>query len=118
MPSPIVAAAAALLVSVGRSLLDDPRFSRGMVSIDPLRLAEAMIAGVAFIGAGTIFSRRGEDSIAGITTAASLLMVAIIGVTIGFRYYLLGTAAAALTLLVLIAQERIERWRAGRKTWK
>lgn len=114
----LVAAAAALLVSVGRSLLDDPRFSRGMVSIDPLRLAEAMIAGVAFIGAGTIFSRRGEDSIAGITTAASLLMVAIIGVTIGFRYYLLGTAAAALTLLVLIAQEQIERWRAGRKTWK
>lgn len=112
----LVAAAAALLVSVGRSMLDDPRFSTGEVTIDPLRLVEAMIAGVAFIGAGTIFSRRGEDSIAGITTAASLLMVAIIGVTIGFRYYLLGTAATVLTLLVLVAQRWVERWREGQET--
>lgn len=110
----LVAGAAALLVSVGSTLLDDPRFNSGSVRIDPLRLAEAVIAGVSFIGAGTIFSRRGEESVAGITTAASLLMVAIIGVVAGFRYYLLATSAAALTLFILLALERVQRWLMSR----
>ena len=111
----LVAGAAALLVSAGRAMIDDPHFAGSVVTIDPLRLAEAVIAGVSFIGAGTIFSRRGEDSIAGITTAASLLMVAILGVVVGFRYYALGTAVAVLTLLILVAQQRIERWLAPKK---
>lgn len=111
----LVAGAAALLVSAGRALIDDPHFAESVVTIDPLRLAEAVIAGVSFIGAGTIFSRRGEDSIAGITTAASLLMVAILGVIVGFRFYLLASAATLLTLFVLLAQQRIERWLAPKK---
>jgi putative Mg2+ transporter-C (MgtC) family protein len=111
----LVAGAAALLVSVGRALIDDPHFAESVVNIDPLRLAEAVIAGVSFIGAGTIFSRRGEDSIAGITTAASLLMVAILGVVVGFRFYLLASAATVLTLFVLLAQRHIERWLAPKK---
>jgi putative Mg2+ transporter-C (MgtC) family protein len=111
----LVASAAALLVSVGRAMIDDPHFAESVVTIDPLRLAEAVIAGVAFIGAGTIFSRRGEDSIAGITTAASLLMVAILGVVVGFRFYLLASAATVLTLFVLLAQRHIERWLASKK---
>jgi putative Mg2+ transporter-C (MgtC) family protein len=114
----LVAGAAALLVSAGRALIDDPHFAESVVNIDPLRLAEAVIAGVSFIGAGTIFSRRGEDSIAGITTAASLLMVAILGVVVGFRFYLLASAAAVLTLFVLLAQRHIERRLAPKKQEK
>ncbi|MDX1550213.1 MAG: asparaginase, partial [Lysobacter spongiicola] len=74
---------------------------------DPLRLVEAVIAGVAFIGAGAIFGKRG--SINGITTAASLLMVSVIGIAAGFNYYVLASAATALTLLVLVALKLIDR---------
>lgn len=108
----LVAGAAALLVGVGRLTLDDPAVV-GTVSpflqIDPLRLVEAVIAGVAFIGAGTIFGRRGHVN--GITTAASLLMVAVVGIATGFHYYVLAVAATALTLIVLAVLGLFERWR-------
>ncbi|WP_078756988.1 MgtC/SapB family protein [Novilysobacter spongiicola] len=106
----LVAGAAALLVGIGRLALEDPGIVEQMTEnlrFDPLRLVEAVIAGVAFIGAGAIFGKRG--SINGITTAASLLMVSVIGIAAGFNYYVLATAATALTLLVLVALKLIDR---------
>lgn len=106
----LVAAAAALLVGLGQLVLDDHRLESELrVTVDPLRLVEAVIAGVAFIGAGTIFARRSDDAVVGITTAASILMVAVIGVMCGFRYHLLAGLATALTLLVLTAIASLER---------
>ena len=106
----LVAGAAALLVGIGQLALHDPRFeSPQRLQIDPLRLVEAVVAGVAFIGAGTIFSRRGSQTIAGITTAASLLMVAVIGIAAGFDYKLLALAATLLTLLVLTLLKAFEK---------
>ena len=106
----LVAGAASLLIGMGVMLAEgDPRF-RDDVHIDPLRLVEATIAGVAFIGAGTIFSSRRGEHIAGITTAASLLMVAVIGIAAGLGYYLLAALTAAMTLLVLLVLDAFERW--------
>ena len=111
----LVAAAAALLVGLGRLLVSEPAYqgNPALLQIDPLRLVEATVAGVAFIGAGTIFSQRRGQHIAGITTAASLLMVAVIGVSVGLRYYVLAVAATLLTLLVLVALTAFERGRRG-----
>lgn len=110
----LVAGAAALLIGVGRLTLDDPAVIDSMPSflrIDPLRLVEAVIAGVAFIGAGTIFGHRGHVN--GITTASSLLMVAVVGIAAGFHYYVLAVAATALTLAVLALLGLLDR-RSGR----
>lgn len=106
----LVAGAAALLVCIGQAVMVDERFSDmpHLVS-DPLRLVESVVAGVAFIGAGTIFASRSQNSVIGITTAASLLIVAVIGVAVGFRYYLLAGGATALTLIVLSLLQWIER---------
>jgi len=79
------------------------------VMVDPFRLVEAVIAGVAFIGAGTIFAQRSAGVVIGITTAASLLMVAVIGVAVGFGYYLLPLLVTAITLTVLVLLSWIER---------
>lgn len=106
----LVAGAAALLVGLGQLVLDDHRLDSELrVTLDPLRLVEAVIAGVSFIGAGTIFARRGSQVVVGITTAASILMVAVIGVMVGFRYHLLAGLATVLTLLVLTVIARVER---------
>ena len=113
----LVAGGAALLVGIGRLALMDPDITdRQWLRVDPLRLVEAVIAGVAFIGAGTIFAARGGRSIAGITTAASLLMVSIIGVAAGFGYHVLAIASTALTLLVLTVLNQIERRAQSKKS--
>jgi putative Mg2+ transporter-C (MgtC) family protein len=107
----LVAGAAALLLGIGLLVLADPSVPNlDRVQIDPLRLVEAVVAGVAFIGAGTIFGSRGRDSVAGITTAASLLMVAVIGVASGLRYHWLALAATVLTLVVLAVLNVAEKW--------
>lgn len=107
----LVAGAAALLLGIGLLVLADPSVPNlDRIQVDPLRLVEAVVAGVAFIGAGTIFGSRGRDSVAGITTAASLLMVAVIGVASGLRYHWLALAATALTLVVLTTLNVLEKW--------
>lgn len=106
----LVAGAAALLVELGLLVLaDSERFGGDNLRVDPLRLVEAVVAGVSFIGAGTIFARGSSGTIAGITTAASLLMVAVIGVATGFGHYVLAVAATVLTLLVLTLLNVLER---------
>ncbi len=111
----LVAGCSSLLVGLGLLLLSDPRFrAPQLITMDPLRMVEAVIAGVAFIGAGTIFATRSGQAVAGITTAASLLMVAVIGVAIGFRYYLLALAITLLSLAVLTLLRLVERFLTAR----
>lgn len=106
----LVAGASSLLVGMGQLVMMDPRFRLPfMITMDPMRLVEAVVGGVAFIGAGTIFAWRGGRDVAGITTAASLLMVAVIGACTGLRYHLLAISAAVLTLLVLTVLNWSER---------
>ncbi|WP_082578571.1 MgtC/SapB family protein [Lysobacter sp. Root690] len=106
----LVAGASSLLIGMGQLAMMDPRFRLPfMVTMDPMRLVEAVIGGVSFIGAGTIFASRGGRNVAGITTAASLLMVAVIGACTGLRYHLLAVAATVLTLLVLTVLNWSER---------
>lgn len=111
----LVAGASALLVGIGQMSVAQhgEGGGGGILQVDPLRLVEAVIAGVAFIGAGTIFgeSRRHGETIVGITTAASLLVVAVIGVAAGLNYYLVAVSATALALFVLVALAWWERRR-------
>lgn len=99
----LVAGAAALLVGLVDLLAH--RYSAevysNLVRIDPIRLIEAMVAAVGFLGAGTIFRGGNGSVITGITTAASLLMVAVIGIAVGVHSYVLAVGATAVTLLVL-----------------
>jgi len=68
-------------------------------SVDPARIASAIVAGIGFIGAGAIVAQRGN--IRGVTTAASLWAVAGIGLVIGVGGYLIGLAATAIALVIL-----------------
>ena len=104
----LVAAAAAMLTGMGEMMLAQAQHNEERVQIDPFRLVEAVIAGVAFIGAGTMIAQRGRG-VAGITTAASLLMVAVIGVAVGFGHGWLALLATLLTLAVLSVLAWMER---------
>lgn len=98
----LVSGAACLLVGLGQGLIVSYRGQAGggELRTDPIRVVEAIITGVSFIGAGTIFRQRRAD-IKGITTAASLLLSAGIGIAVAIRLYLLAFGAAVLTVCVL-----------------
>jgi putative Mg2+ transporter-C (MgtC) family protein len=96
-----------LLVSVGAALFTmvsayawtDWRFSteEGLV-FDPTRIAAQVVTGIGFLGAGAII--RQGFSIRGLTTAATLWVVAAIGMSTGAGYY---AAAVITTVLVLVS---------------
>ena len=66
---------------------------------DPARIASYIVVGIGFIGAGTIIQTR--ERIIGITTAASLWIVASIGMATGAGLYLLAVTTTALAYLTL-----------------
>lgn len=112
----LVAGAATLLIEIGELLMFDSRYrGSSFITIDPLRLVESVVSGVAFIGAGTIFAARSGATVAGITTAASLLMVAVIGVAVGFGHGWLALLATLLTFAVLSVLAWLER-RVAKRT--
>ena len=106
----LVAAAAALLVELG-SLLVNTYEAAGVeqVRTDPIRIIEAVVTGISFIGAGSIIFHRGESRIEGVTTAATLLFTASIGVCVGMHQLVLAVGLTLLVLAVLITLGRLER---------
>lgn len=82
---------------------------------DPARLAASVITGIGFLGAGTILFTG--KSITGLTTAASLWVVAAIGLAVGAGFYYAAVAATLLVLLNLWVLNKIEqRFLNGKKT--
>lgn len=69
------------------------------VSVDPIRLIEAIVVGISFLGAGTILKYSRERTVEGLTTSASILSVSAIGIAVALDAYIL---AAGVTLLDLI----------------
>jgi len=68
---------------------------------DPGRIAAQIVTGVGFLGAGAIIQSRGQ--VLGLTTAATIWMVAGVGMAFGAGLYLLGAVATVLAVLVLFA---------------
>jgi putative Mg2+ transporter-C (MgtC) family protein len=75
---------------------------------DPGRIAAQIVTGVGFIGAGTILHSRGH--ISGLTSAATIWLVAAIGVAVGAGAVLEATGATFFVLLVLGLLRPLERY--------
>lgn len=76
-------------------------------SIDPARLAAQVIAGVGFLGAGTIL--REGASVRGLTTAASVWTVACLGIAVGGGYYIVGLLGMVYMFITLVWFERLQK---------
>jgi putative Mg2+ transporter-C (MgtC) family protein len=99
----LVAGAAALLVGLGDALTH--RFTSevygDILRTDPMRIIEAIITGVSFLGAGTIFYRSENNLVKGLTTAASLLLVSGVGIAIALNQYILAFGVTLISIVVL-----------------
>jgi putative Mg2+ transporter-C (MgtC) family protein len=98
-----------ILICVGAALLTD--VSVAMTTIpervgDPSRLAAQIVSGIGFIGAGTIMQARG--TVTGLTSAATIWVVAAIGITVGAGLYYEAVSAGALVAIVLAGLGTLE----------
>jgi putative Mg2+ transporter-C (MgtC) family protein len=109
----LVAGAAALLVSLGDAIVD--RFGRdvegGILRTDPIRIIEAVVTGVSFLGAGTIIRGPRGHHVEGLTTAAATLFVAGLGISVALRQIVLAAGATVLALAVLRVLARVSHRR-------
>ncbi len=96
-----------ILICVGAVLFTELSMAMSFASGDPARIAAQIVTGVGFLGAGTII--QGGGIVTGLTTAATMWLVAAIGMAIGFGALLEATGATLLVLLVLSLLRPIER---------
>jgi putative Mg2+ transporter-C (MgtC) family protein len=85
-----------------------PGLIQGRVSLDPTRMAQGIMTGIGFLGAGTIM--REGLSVRGLTTAASLWITAAIGILTGIGFFFPAVLATVLTLGTLSLFRWIEAW--------
>lgn len=78
----------------------------GGQSVDPTRIAAQVVTGIGFLGAGTIIQSRG--TITGLTSAATIWVVAGIGLVIGAGFPWLGLLCTLLVLMTLVVLGKIE----------
>lgn len=76
------------------------------VDLDPSRVAAQVISGIGFLGAGAILMQSGI--IRGLTTAASVWVVAAIGLAVGGGLYLAAGSATAIILIILAGIKPLE----------
>jgi putative Mg2+ transporter-C (MgtC) family protein len=96
----LVGLGAALFIIVGNYSWSELEFGNQVgVVLDPSRVVAYVITGIGFLGAGTIIKHG--INIKGLTTAASLWVVAAVGVAIGAGDYALGVVATLIVLLSL-----------------
>ena len=104
-----------ILICLGSAMLMDLSVHLGLLGIaesqgrtgDPARLAAQVVSGIGFLGAGTIMQAR--CSVVGLTTAATIWVVAAIGLVLGAGFYFEGVASTATVALVLTGLGRFER---------
>ncbi len=106
----LVAGSAALLVGLAGAIIKVFLVEgNANVTADPVRIVEAIVAGVSFLGAGTIFRSKENREVEGLTTAASILLSAAIGISVALRQFVIAVGVTLLALIVLRALSMVER---------
>jgi putative Mg2+ transporter-C (MgtC) family protein len=93
-----------MLVSLGACLFT--MMSTGF-GAQPAQVAGGIVAGIGFIGAGTIWAEK--DRVQGVTTAASLWATAAIGLTTGIGDYALAAVVTFLVVIILASNTVLRR---------
>lgn len=86
----------------------------GVTALDPLRLGAQVISGIGFLGAGTIL--KDGSRVRGLTTAASLWVVACVGLSVGAGLYELSIGASLMAFITLVILKKAETIFSGSST--
>lgn len=89
-----------ILICLGAALITELSFALASDSADRTRIAASIVSGIGFLGAGVIIRHRGH--VRGMTTAATVWVVAAIGMAAGGGQYVAAIGTTLLVLLVLV----------------
>ena len=107
----LVAGASAMLVGLSDPLIE--RFANEAydenLRADPLRIVEAIITGISFLCAGTIFRSGKDDAIEGLTTAAAILICCVIGIAVALYQWVLAAGVTFFAVIILRTAAALER---------
>lgn len=102
-----------LLICLGAALITEISYDIAITgatqlggTADPGRIAAQIVSGIGFLGAGSILHSRG--GVTGLTTAATLWVVAAIGMAVGARAYVAAIIATSLVMATLMLLGRVE----------
>ena len=108
------------LVSLGSCMfmllaIEGPKVWGTTALVDPTRLAQGVVTGVGFLGAGAII--QSGTSVQGLTTAATIWLVCAVGATVGGGLWQIGGVGALVALILLRGLSFLERaaTKVGRK---
>ncbi len=95
----LIGLAACVFTLVGLQIIHEFGNRPDTVQIDPVRLIEAVTAGIAFLAAGVVFQMRGD--VKGLTTGASMWLSGAIGLCVGLGMWLVAMLATVTGILIL-----------------
>jgi putative Mg2+ transporter-C (MgtC) family protein len=98
-----------MLVAMGAALFVLLAQQAGMPSSDLSRVIQGVIAGIGFLGAGTILKSGDEEKVKGLTTAAGIWLTAAIGVAAGMGREATAVLSAVLALAIFSLMPRLVR---------
>ena len=104
----LVGLSAALFTATGDLLIHHFQSYGQVMTADPIRVLQAIVIGISFLGSGIIFVSR-RDEVRGVTTAASIWTITGVGIVVGLRHYVLGTAITLIVLVVLQLVRKLEQ---------
>lgn len=102
----LVCIAAATYAILATEIMHAPMFGQDTARFDPIRVVEAVTAGVAFLAAGVVIFARGE--VHGLTTGAGMWLAGAIGVACGLGLWQIALLATLLALVVLGLLQALE----------
>lgn len=103
-----------ILICMGATLFTILSYRLAPPGGDAGRVAAQVVTGIGFLGAGTILHARG--TVLGLTSAATIWLVAAVGMAIGSRLYIDALGTTALAMLVLEGLGPVETWLANRSS--
>ncbi len=103
----LVSLAAATFAVLGIEIVHSAQFEENSSRLDPIRVIEAVTAGVAFLAAGSIIFARGK--VKGLTTGAGLWLAGAIGLSAGLGLWQVAAFATLLALVVLGLLHSLEK---------
>jgi putative Mg2+ transporter-C (MgtC) family protein len=95
----LVCVAAATFAILTIEIVHAPMFVKNTARFDPIRMIEAVTAGVAFLAAGVVIFARGQ--VQGLTTGAGMWLAGAIGVACGLGLWQIALFATLIALVVL-----------------
>lgn len=108
--SMLVCLAAFLFTKIGILVTSDAALTLApdLVEADPVRIVQAIVIGISFLGAGVIIRDPSEERVHGLTSAATLLVVAPVGVAVALERYVLAAGVTLMVLLILRGVRKFE----------